>query len=102
MVTARIGETGDPAVVDVDAVVGWQDAHGVRRRPAAAGMDGVVGEPVGAGHVRPAWPRLVAVQHRCLAERLLGPRLHWWSCPGLVALPRSCQGRRRTDPLVTR
>src|SRR5262249_51672915 len=67
--TGPVRPVADPAVVHAHAAKVRQDADGTRRLCPALGVDGVVGEPVRAGHMRPgqsppaAYAGLVTMQH---------------------------------------
>ncbi len=56
----RGAPVGLPAVVHAHPREVWQDAHGVGRLAPTLGVDGVVRQAAGAGHVRPGQPAAAA------------------------------------------
>src|SRR5262245_48702040 len=79
--TRLIRAIAGPAVMDTRAARAGQDADGLERSGATGGVTGVVGQLVGARHMRPLETRaprprhaqacLVVMQHRCPAQRAL-------------------------------
>jgi hypothetical protein len=78
-----VGAVARPAVMDADSAKAWQNADGIRRLRSALGVNGVVRQPSGAGHLHPgespasAHAGLVVVQDRCPHERRLDRGIHW-------------------------
>lgn len=81
MAVGRVVPVAGPSVVDADARIAGEDAHGRERGHPAGRVAGVVRQVFGAGDMCPALPRarrprgararLVVVRHRRAAQRAL-------------------------------